>query len=107
MKKGRKNCDEQLIEQISNTLEMLLEKGLLYTYNELKREHLDKNTIRLSWNNHLSGSFNSGDNFLKLEQYKQIINNQYYRHNNMWENCIQVCDIFFRFCSCKSFLPSI
>ena len=38
MKKGRKNCDEQLIEQISNTLEMLLEKGLLYTYNELKRE---------------------------------------------------------------------
>ena len=53
MKKGRKNCDEQLIEQISNTLEMLLEKGLLYTYNELKREHLDKNTIRLSWNNHL------------------------------------------------------
>lgn len=26
MKKGRKNCDEQLIEQISNTLEMLLEK---------------------------------------------------------------------------------
>ena len=46
MKKGRKNCDEQLIEQISNTLEMLLEKGLLYTYNELKREHLDKNTIR-------------------------------------------------------------
>ena len=39
MKKGRKNCDEQLIEQISNTLEMLLEKGLLYTYNELKREH--------------------------------------------------------------------
>lgn len=78
MKKGRKNCDEQLIEQISNTLEMLLEKGLLYTYNELKREYLDKNTIRLSWNNHLSGSFNSGDNFLKLEQYKQIINNQSY-----------------------------
>ena len=37
MKKGRKNCDEQLIEQISNTLEMQLEKGLLYTYNELKR----------------------------------------------------------------------
>lgn len=78
MKKGRKNCDEQLIEQVSNTLEMLLEKGLLYTYNELKRECLDKNTIRLSWNNHLSGSFNSGDNFLKLEQYKQIINNQSY-----------------------------
>lgn len=78
MKKGRKNCDEQLIEQISNTLEMLLEKGLLYTYNELKREHLDKNTIRLSWNNLYRDPFNSGDNFLKLEQYKQIINNQSY-----------------------------
>ena len=73
MKKGRKNYDEQIVEQVTNTLEMLLEKGFVYTYSDLKREYLDKNTIRLSWNNHLSGKFNSGDNFLKLEQYKQII----------------------------------
>lgn len=78
MKNGRKKYDEQLVEQITNTLEMLLDKRIVYTYNDLKREYLDKNTIRLSWNNHLSGSFNTGDNFLKLEQYKQIINNQSY-----------------------------
>ena len=53
MKKGRKNYDEQIVEQVTNTLEMLLEKGFVYTYSDLKREYLDKNTIRLSWNNHL------------------------------------------------------
>lgn len=78
MRKSKRNYEEQLEQQISNTLTMLLENGLLYTYNELKREYLDRNTIRLSWNNHLSGSFNAGDSFLKLEQYKQIINNRSY-----------------------------
>ena len=29
MKKGRKNCDEQLIEQISNTLENLFDINIL------------------------------------------------------------------------------
>lgn len=77
MKNGR-TYDEQLVQQISNTLQMLLEKGYLYTYNDLKREYLDKNTIRLSWNNHLPGTFNASDNFLKLEQYRKIINNQSY-----------------------------
>lgn len=78
MKKIKKNYDEQLIEQITNTLEMLLDKGFVYTYNDLRREYIDENTIRLSWNNHLSGAFNAGNNFLKLEQYKQIINNNSY-----------------------------
>lgn len=68
MKKIKKNYDEQLIEQITNTLEMLLDKGFVYTYNDLRREYIDENTIRLSWNNHLSGAFNAGNNFLKLEQ---------------------------------------
>ena len=31
MKKIKKNYDEQLIEQITNTLEMLLDKGFVYT----------------------------------------------------------------------------
>ena len=35
MKKIKKNYDEQLIEQITNTLEMLLDKGFVYTYNDL------------------------------------------------------------------------
>lgn len=78
MKKRKKSYDEQLVEQIANTLEMLMEKGFVYMYNDLKREYLDENTIRLSWNNHLSGAFNAGDSFLKLEQYKKIINNQSY-----------------------------
>lgn len=78
MRRYKKNYEEQLEQQISNTLAMLLGKGLLYTYNDLKREHLDKNTIRLSWNNHLPGSFNAGSSFLRLEQYKQIIDNQSY-----------------------------
>ena len=63
MKKIKKNYDEQLIEQITNTLEMLLDKGFVYTYNDLRREYIDENTIRLSWNNHLSGAFNAGNNF--------------------------------------------
>jgi hypothetical protein len=78
MKKSKNKYEEQLEQQISNTLSMLLEKGLLYTYNDLKREYLDEDTIRLSWNNHLSGNFNAGDSFLKIEQYKQIIKNRSY-----------------------------
>lgn len=78
MKKNKKSYKEQLEQQIYNTLEMLLENRLLYTYNDLKQERLDENTVRLSWNNHVSGSFNAGDNFLRLEQYRQIINNQSY-----------------------------
>ena len=40
MKKIKKNYDEQLIEQITNTLEMLLDKGFVYTYNDLRREYI-------------------------------------------------------------------
>ncbi len=78
MKKGRKTYEEQLEEQIDNTLRMLLQAGLLYTYNELKRDYLDRRTIRLSWNNHRSGDYNAGDSFLKIEQYKKILENGSY-----------------------------
>lgn len=37
MKKIKKNYDEQLIEQITNTLEMLLDKGFVYTYKRFKK----------------------------------------------------------------------
>lgn len=78
MKKRQKSYEEQLEEQIENTLSMLLQKKLLYTYNELKREYLNKNTIRLSWNNHKSGEYNTGDSFLKIEQYQKILENGSY-----------------------------
>ena len=71
MRKDKRSCEEQLEQQIYNTLIILMENGLLYTYNDLKREYIGRNTVRLSWNNHVSGSFNAGDNFLRLEQYKQ------------------------------------
>lgn len=57
---------------------MLLQKGLLYTYNELKREYPDKDTVRLSWNNHISGNYNTGKAFLKIEQYQKSIENGSY-----------------------------
>lgn len=78
MRKVKKDYEEQLEQQIANTLSMLLQNKLLYTYNNLKREYLDKDTIRISWNNHFSGKFNMGDNFLKLDQYRQIIMNRSY-----------------------------
>ena len=78
MKKSIRTYDEQIEMQINNTLDMLLDKGYLYTYNSLRREQVDNNTIRLSWNNHQSGGFNSGDSFLHIAQYKGIIKNGSY-----------------------------
>lgn len=73
MKKNSRTYDEQIEMQINNTLDMLLDKGYLYTYNSLRREQVDNNTIRLSWNNHQSGGFNTGDSFLRISQYERII----------------------------------
>lgn len=78
MKKNKKEYEDQLREQIFNTLQMLLQKGLLYTYNDLKKEQLTNDMVRLSWNNHVPGVFNTGDYFLKIEQYRKIIENRSY-----------------------------
>lgn len=78
MKNRRLPYAEQLEMQIYNTLEMLYQREFLYTYNALRKEWLDRDTVRLSWNNHVSGSFNTGDYFLRIRQYRQIIENKSY-----------------------------
>jgi hypothetical protein len=78
MKKNIRTYDEQLEMQINNTLKMLLDKDYLYLYNPLRKEKIDNNTIRLSWNNHQSGGFNLGDSFLYISQYKEILKNGSY-----------------------------
>ena len=69
---------QQIENQISNTLAALYEKRIVYYYLSLKHEPLSKDILRLSWNNHISGTLNTNDYFLSLEQYKFIIDNNSY-----------------------------
>lgn len=78
MKETNRRLEDKLKIQIENTLDMLMRKNYLYDYDKLKQQRIDAETIRLSWNNHISGGFNSGNSFLKILQYQQILKNHSY-----------------------------
>ncbi len=78
MKKQQILYINQIENQINNTLDALNSKRILYTYNYIYKENNGDDKWKLSWNNHESGKFNTGKYFLKLEQYKKILENNSY-----------------------------
>jgi hypothetical protein len=78
MKKQQISYASQIETQINNTLDALFSKKLLYTYNYISKNNKGNGKWRLSWENHQSGKFNTGRYFLKLEQYKKILENNSY-----------------------------
>lgn len=70
--------EKQIQNQVNNTLYALSLKKIIYTYNPIFTQNLGENKYRLSWNNHISGKFNTGECFTKLEQYKMILKNNSY-----------------------------
>ncbi|AFM42753.1 hypothetical protein Desaci_3875 [Desulfosporosinus acidiphilus SJ4] len=78
MKKQRNSSVNQIETQINTTLDALNSRKLLYTFNYIYKKERENNKWILSWSNHESGKFNTGEYFLKLEQYKKIIRNNSY-----------------------------
>ncbi len=69
---------DQIENQINSTLDALYSKKILYTYNYIYKEGNNSNNQYLTWKNHESGKFNTGSYFLKLEQYRKILENNSY-----------------------------
>ncbi|MCD5413460.1 MAG: DUF2290 domain-containing protein [Clostridiales bacterium] len=78
MKKQQNLYVERIEKQINVTLDALNSKELLYTYNKIYKKSRDSNKCFLSWNNHKKGKFNTNKYFLKVEQYKKILENNSY-----------------------------
>ena len=68
----------QIREQIESTLKALSDSEIIYNYNVLRKTQLSINRERLSWVNHKTGKFNTNSEFLKLNQYRQILMNNSY-----------------------------
>lgn len=78
MKENKNLYIDQVETQINTTLEALQSKKLLYMYNHIRKEEIGRNKWIITWKNHESGRFNTGEYFLNLEQYKKILNNNSY-----------------------------
>lgn len=69
---------ELLVIQINNCLDLLLKKKLIVFCNKVYNVDYCKSKCQITWNNHLSGRFNSGKSFTLLEQYENILSNNSY-----------------------------
>lgn len=64
--------------QINTTLQMLVEKGLVIFYNEIRPINPSDQYCQITWDNHVSGRSNAGGSLLKLEQYMHILKHNSY-----------------------------
>lgn len=68
-----KNNPKSFYQVIRNTLFLLQENDLTIFYNDpIYRESREE--IRITWPNHVPGGHNCERNFLKIKQYREIIN---------------------------------
>ena len=71
------NKELAIKNNITNTLKLLKEKGLLITYNNVVSNNNVNGTL-LTWPNHKSNRLNCGKKFLSLEQYFYFLENRAY-----------------------------
>lgn len=76
--KTKNRFAEQTVTQINTTLDMLLEKHLLITYNIVDHKDNSNGECQITWKNHNMSRNNSGEMFTKLDQYLFILKNNSY-----------------------------
>lgn len=77
-KKNYNPSAQRTIIQINSTLNMLLEKSLAISYNDIPPLNETRQRCQITWNNHKVERANTGRAFTKLEQYLHILETNSY-----------------------------
>lgn len=69
---------QRTYQQINSVLEMLYAKHLAIAYNKVLPPEVYQRECQITWLNHVSDRSNSGESFMKLEQYLHILKTNSY-----------------------------